>query len=120
LIGAGFETLVEPGYASEVAYLECSHKLKSVIDLIEDGCVANMESVDLEPSRVWRIRSRLAHRCLGNQGRDEARADRHRAASSLAWMLEGKVSEASFKATHARAAEHPIEEVGGKLRDMMP
>ncbi|MDE2578361.1 MAG: ketol-acid reductoisomerase [Hyphomicrobiales bacterium] len=121
LIRAGFETLVEAGYAPEMAYFECLHEVKLIVDLIYEGGIANMNySISntaeygeyvtgpriITPATKAEMKRVLDDIQTGKFTRD--------------WMLENKVNQASFKATRARAAAHPIEEVGGRLRAMMP
>ena len=79
------------------------------------------ELFGVEHRRIRRIRLRPARHHAGDQGRDEARARRHPVRPfTRDWMLENKVNQTSFKATRAKLAEHPIEQVGAKLREMMP
>ncbi|WP_374308915.1 ketol-acid reductoisomerase [Methylocella sp.] len=121
LIRAGFETLVEAGYAPEMAYFECLHEVKLIVDLIYEGGIANMNySISntaeygeyvtgpriVTPATKAEMKRVLDDIQSGKFTRD--------------WMLENKVNQTSFKATRAKAAAHPIEEVGAKLRAMMP
>jgi ketol-acid reductoisomerase len=121
LIRAGFETLVEAGYAPEMAYFECLHEVKLIVDLIYEGGIANMNySVSntaeygeyvtgpriVTPATKAEMKRVLEDIQSGKFTRD--------------WMLENKVNQTSFKATRARNAAHPIEEVGARLRAMMP
>jgi ketol-acid reductoisomerase len=121
LIRAGYETLVEAGYAPEMAYFECLHEVKLIVDLIYEGGIANMNySISntaeygeyvtgpriITPATKAEMKKILADIQSGRFARD--------------WMLENKVNQTSFKAMRARAAAHPIEEVGVKLRAMMP
>jgi ketol-acid reductoisomerase len=121
LIRAGFETLTEAGYAPEMAYFECLHEVKLIVDLIYEGGIANMNySVSntaeygeyvtgpriVTPSTKAEMKRVLEDIQSGKFTRD--------------WMLENKVNQTSFKATRARNNAHPIEEVGARLRDMMP
>jgi ketol-acid reductoisomerase len=102
LIKGGFETLVEAGYAPEMAYFECLHEVKLIVDLIYEGGIANMN---------YSITKAEMKRVL---------ADIQNGIFTRNWMLENKVNQTSFKATRAKLAQHPIEDVGAKLRDMMP
>src|SRR6187431_3449991 len=121
LIKAGFETLVEAGYAPEMAYFECLHELKLIVDLIYEGGIANMNySISnnaeygeyvtgpkiVTPETKLEMKRVLEDIQSGRFVRD--------------FMLENQVGQPSFKATRRRSAEHQIEEVGGRLRDMMP
>ncbi|MBU6373324.1 MAG: ketol-acid reductoisomerase [Alphaproteobacteria bacterium] len=121
LIRAGFETLVEAGYPPEMAYFECLHEVKLIVDLIYEGGIANMNySISntaeygeyvtgpriVTPETKAEMKRVLEDIQSGRFARD--------------WMLENKVGQPSFKARRRMAAEHPIEEVGGRLRAMMP
>jgi ketol-acid reductoisomerase len=121
LIRAGFETLTEAGYAPEMAYFECLHEVKLIVDLIYEGGIANMNySVSntaeygeyvtgpriITPATKAEMKRVLVDIQSGKFTRD--------------WMLENKVNQTSFKATRARNNAHPIEEVGARLRAMMP
>ncbi len=121
LIRAGFETLTEAGYAPEMAYFECLHEVKLIVDLIYEGGIANMNysiSNTAEygeyvtgPRIVTAATKAEMKRVL-----DDIQSGRF----SRDWMAENGAGQASFKATRRRAAEHPIEEVGKQLRAMMP
>jgi len=121
LIRNGFETLVEAGYAPEMAYFECLHEVKLIVDLIYEGGIANMnysisntaeygEYVSgprvITPATKTEMKKILQDIQTGRFTRD--------------WMLENKVNQTSFKASRARSQAHPIEQVGAKLRAMMP
>ncbi len=121
LMRAGFETLVEAGYAPEMAYFECIHEMKLIVDLIYEGGIANMNysisntaeygeylagpRVINEHSR-WAMKQILADIQAGRFAKD--------------WMLENKVNQSSFKAMRAACDAHPVEDVGKRLRAMMP
>ncbi|WP_424360674.1 ketol-acid reductoisomerase [Methylocystis parvus] len=121
LIRNGFETLVEAGYAPEMAYFECLHEVKLIVDLIYEGGIANMNySVSntaeygeyvTGPRIITPETKAEMKRCLEDIQSGKFTRD---------WMLENKVNQTSFKATRARNAAHPIEEVGARLRAMMP
>ncbi len=121
LIRAGFETLVEAGYSPEMAYFECLHEVKLIVDLIYEGGIATMNySISntaeygeyvtgpriITPDTKAEMKRVLEDIQTGKFTRD--------------WMLENKVNQTSFKAVRARNASHQIEEVGEKLRAMMP
>ncbi len=121
LIVAGFETLVEAGYAPEMAYFECLHEVKLIVDLIYEGGIANMR-YSISNTAEYGDYSR-GDRIIG----DSVKAEMKRVLEEIQsgkftreWMLECQANQPSFKAMRRRAAEHPIEEVGRKLRDMMP
>ncbi|MBL6934300.1 MAG: ketol-acid reductoisomerase [Alphaproteobacteria bacterium] len=121
LIRAGFETLVEAGYAPEMAYFECLHEVKLIVDLIYEGGIANMrysisntaEYGDLTRGPVI-IDAEVKKRM--KTVLDDIQSGRF----TKEWVLENKAGQPSFNAMRRRAAEHPIEEVGEKLRGMMP
>jgi ketol-acid reductoisomerase len=121
LIVAGFETLVEAGYAPEMAYFECLHEVKLIVDLIYEGGIANMRYSISNTAEYgdYTRGSRIVT--------DETRAEMKRVLQEIQsgnfareWMLENRVGQTSFKTMRSLAAEHGIEEVGGKLRAMMP
>lgn len=121
LVLAGFETLVEAGYAPEMAYFECLHEAKFTIDLMHAGGLTRMRQVISNTAEFGdyvvgpkiidagvrqRMREVLAHIQSGEFARD--------------WVLESAAGQPSFKARRRSAAEHPIEAVGARLRKMMP
>ncbi|MCA1940882.1 MAG: ketol-acid reductoisomerase [Caenispirillum bisanense] len=121
LIAAGFETLVEAGYAPEMAYFECLHEVKLIVDLMYEGGMANMR---------YSISNTAEYGDYVTGPRivtDETKAEMKRVLEDIQtgrftrdWMLECKAGQPSFKATRRLWAEHPIEEVGERLRAMMP
>ena len=121
LIRGGFETLVEAGYAPEMAYFECLHEVKLIVDLIYEGGIANMNYSISNTAEYGEYKS--GPRIITDETRAEMRrvlADIQSGTFTRDWMLENKVNQTSFKATRAAAAAHPIEEVGERLRGMMP
>jgi ketol-acid reductoisomerase len=121
LIQAGFETLTEAGYAPEMAYFECLHEVKLIVDLIYEGGIANMRysiSNTAEYGDYTRGVRLVTPETKAEMKRilDDIQSGRF----TRDWMLENKAGQASFKATRRRQAEHPIEEIGTKLRAMMP
>ena len=121
LIKAGFETLVEAGYAPEMAYFECLHELKLIVDLIYEGGIANMNYSISNTAEYGEYVT--GPRIVTAETKAEMKrvlADIQGGKFARDWMLENKVNQTSFKATRAKLAQHPIEEVGAKLRDMMP
>ncbi|MFO1128145.1 MAG: ketol-acid reductoisomerase [Rhodospirillales bacterium] len=121
LILAGYETLIEAGYAPEMAYFECLHEVKLIVDLIYEGGIANMRysiSNTAEYGDYTRgpriidasVKARM------KEVLDDIQAGRF----AREWMLENAAGQPSFKALRRRAAEHPIEQVGERLRGMMP
>src|SRR6202140_717131 len=121
LIRNGFETLVAAGYAPEMAYFECVHEVKLIVDLIYEGGIANMRYSVSNTAEYGEYVS--GPRVITDQTRAEMKkvlADIQSGRFTRDWMLENKVNQTSFKATRAKLAEHPIEQVGAKLREMMP
>ena len=121
LIRAGFETLVEAGYAPEMAYFECLHEVKLIVDLIYEGGIANMNYSISNTAEYGEYVT--GPRIITSETKAEMKrvlADIQSGKFTRDWMLENKVNQTSFKATRAKLAQHPIEEVGAKLRDMMP
>jgi ketol-acid reductoisomerase len=121
LIKAGFETLVEAGYAPEMAYFECLHEVKLIVDLIYEGGIANMNYSISNTAEYGEYVT--GPRIVTDETKKEMKrvlSDIQSGKFARDWMLENKVNQTSFKATRAKLAAHPIEDVGAKLRDMMP
>ncbi len=121
LITAGFETLVDAGYAPEMAYFECLHEVKLIVDLLYEGGIANMRYSISNTAEYGDYKS--GERIISDSTRKEMRAvlkDIQSGKFVRDWMLECKVNKPNFKAMRRRAAEHQIESTGKKLRDMMP
>ncbi|HEX5867377.1 MAG TPA: ketol-acid reductoisomerase [Beijerinckiaceae bacterium] len=121
LIKGGFETLVEAGYAPEMAYFECLHEVKLIVDLIYEGGIANMNYSISNTAEFGEYVT--GPRIITEETKDEMRrvlSDIQSGKFTRDWMLENRVNQTSFKATRARMAAHPIEEVGERLRGMMP
>ncbi|MFN0043072.1 MAG: ketol-acid reductoisomerase [Alphaproteobacteria bacterium] len=121
LIRAGYETLVDAGYAPEMAYFECLHEVKLIVDLIYEGGIANMNysiSNTAEYGEYTRGPRIVTKETKAEMKRilDDIQSGRF----ARDWMLENEVGQTSFKSMRRRAAAHPIEEVGEKLRAMMP
>ena len=121
LIKAGYETLTEAGYPEEMAYFECVHEVKLIVDLIYEGGLANMR---------YSISNTAEYGDYVTGPRiikPEVKAEMKRVLEDIQsgrfvrdFMLENKVGQPSFKATRRREAEHDIERVGAELRAMMP
>jgi len=121
LIKAGFETLVEAGYAPEMAYFECLHELKLIVDLIYEGGIANMNysiSNNAEygeyvtgPRVVTEDTKNAMRQCL---------KDIQTGVYAKSFILENKAGAPTLISRRRLTAEHQIEEVGAKLRAMMP
>jgi ketol-acid reductoisomerase len=121
LILAGYETLVEAGYAPEMAYFECLHEVKLIVDLIYEGGIANMRYSISNTAEYGDYTSgpRLIDDGVKARMR-EVLDDIQSGRFAKEWMLENTAGQPSFKAMRRRAAEHDIEQVGEKLRAMMP
>ncbi|MEM1385557.1 MAG: ketol-acid reductoisomerase [Pseudomonadota bacterium] len=122
LIRCGFETLVEAGYAPEMAYFECLHEVKLIVDLIYEGGIANMNYSISNTAEFGEYVS--GPRVLPY---DETKArmkaildDIQQGRFVRDWMAECKAGQPSFKAIRRNNDAHQIEEVGEKLRGMMP
>jgi ketol-acid reductoisomerase len=121
LMRAGFQTLVEAGYSPEMAYFECVHEVKLIVDLIYEGGIANM---NYSISNTAEFGEYVTGPRIVNA---ETKAEMKRVLSDIQsgrftrdWMLENRVNQTSFKAMRAKMSADPIEEVGAKLRAMMP
>ena len=121
LIRAGFETLVEGGYAPEMAYFECLHEVKLIVDLIYEGGIANMNYSISNTAEYGEYVT--GPRIVTSETKAEMKRvldDIQTGKFTRDWMLENKARQTSFKAIRARNDAHQIEEVGEKLRAMMP
>ncbi len=121
LITAGYETLVEAGYAPEMAYFECLHEVKLIVDLIYEGGIANMR-YSISNTAEYGDYSR-GSRIINDSVRAEMKRvldDIQSGRFTREWVLECQANQPNFKAMRRRAGAHPIEEVGEKLRGMMP
>jgi len=121
LIRGGFETLVEAGYAPEMAYFECLHEVKLIVDLIYEGGIANMNYSISNTAEFGEYAS--GPRIVTEETKAEMRRvlkDIQTGAFTSEWIRECKAGQPKFKATRRMNDAHPIEEVGEKLRGMMP
>ena len=121
LIQMGFETLVEAGYAPEMAYFECVHEVKLIVDLIYEGGIANMR-YSVSNTAEYGDYTR-GPRIIDESTRVKMKAvldDIQSGRFTREWVLENTAKQASFKAMRRRAAGHELEAVGEKLRAMMP
>jgi ketol-acid reductoisomerase len=121
LIRAGFETLVEAGYAPEMAYFECLHEVKLIVDLIYEGGISNMNYSISNTAEYGEYVT--GPRVVTS----ETKAEMKRVLEDIQsgrfvrdFMLENEAGQPSLKATRRRASEHEIEAVGQRLRAMMP
>ena len=121
LIRAGFETLVEAGYAPEMAYFECLHEVKLIVDLIYEGGIANMNYSISNTAEFGEYVS--GPRLINDEFRAEMKRilkDIQTGAFTSDWIRECKAGQPHFKAIRRLNDAHQIEEVGAKLRAMMP
>ncbi|MEM7776003.1 MAG: ketol-acid reductoisomerase [Pseudomonadota bacterium] len=121
LIRAGYETLTEAGYSPEMAYFECLHEVKLIVDLIYEGGIANMNYSISNTAEFGEYVS--GPRIITDETRAEMRRilkDIQTGEFTSEWMRECKAGQPKFKATRRMHDAHPIEEVGEKLRGMMP
>jgi ketol-acid reductoisomerase len=121
LIRAGFETLVEAGYAPEMAYFECLHEVKLIVDLIYEGGIANMNYSISNTAEYGEYVS--GPRLVTPETRAEMRRilrDIQTGTFTSEWIRECKAGQPRFKATRRLNDAHPIEEIGARLRAMMP
>tara|TARA_B100000212_G_scaffold309957_1_gene260685 strand:+ start:581 stop:1600 length:1020 start_codon:yes stop_codon:yes gene_type:complete len=121
LIRAGFETLTEAGYAPEMAYFECLHEVKLIVDLIYEGGIANMNYSISNTAEYGEYQS--GPRLVTEETKLEMKKilnDIQTGKFVTNWMNECKAGQPTFKAIRRLNDAHPVEEVGEKLRDMMP
>ena len=121
LIRAGYKTLVEAGYAPEMAYFECLHEVKLIVDLIYEGGIANMNYSISNTAEYGEYVS--GPRVITDETRKELRAilkDIQTGKFTSQWIQECKAGQPRFKATRRVNDAHPIEAVGENLRAMMP
>jgi ketol-acid reductoisomerase len=121
LILAGYETLTEAGYAPEMAYFECLHEVKLIVDLMYEGGMANMR-YSISNTAEYGDYTRGPRIITAETKKEMKRIldDIQSGRFARDWVLENAAGQASFKAMRRRAAEHGIEQVGEKLRAMMP
>ena len=121
LIQAGYDTLIEAGYPPEMAYFECVHEVKLIVDLIYEGGIANMRYSISNTAEYGDYVS--GPRLIDDEVKKRMKGtldDIQSGKFVKEWMLENKAGLPSFKAMRRRAAERDIEQVGEKLRGMMP
>jgi len=121
LIKNGFETLCEAGYAPEMAYFECMHEVKLIVDLLYEGGMANMRYSISNTAEYGDYVSGPRVITAETKARmKEVLKDIQSGKFVTNWISECKAGQPSFKAMRKLNAEHPIEKVGEKLRAMMP
>jgi ketol-acid reductoisomerase len=120
LVKAGFDTLVEAGYAPEIAYYECLHELKLIVDLFYQGGISYMR-YSVSDTAEFGDYTR-GKRIITEETREEMRqilAEVQTGEFAKEWILENQAGRPVFNALRRLEAEHPIEEVGKKLRSLM-
>ncbi len=121
LMKAGFDTLVEAGYSPEMAYFECVHEMKLIVDLINEGGFAKMRYSISNTAEYGDYRT--GKRIVTEETRKEMKKILNEIQTGVfasEWMIENKAGRnAKFLATRRVEAEHPVETVGAKLRKMM-
>ncbi|MFW2830547.1 ketol-acid reductoisomerase [Sphingomonas sp. ID0503] len=121
LIQAGFETLVEAGYAPEMAYFECLHETKLIVDLLYEGGIANMRYSISNTAEYGDIT--IGPRIITEETKKEMKrvlADIQSGRFVKNFVLDNRAGQPELKAARKAAAAHQIEQVGGELRAMMP
>ena len=121
LIQAGFETLVDAGYSPEMAYFECLHEVKLIVDLIYEGGLANMRYSVSNTAEYGDLTR--GPRVINEQVRESMRKllkDIQSGAFADEWMAECEAGKERFKQLESESMHHPIEQVGRELRAMMP
>jgi ketol-acid reductoisomerase len=121
LVKAGFETLVEAGYAPEMAYFECLHELKLIVDLMYEGGIANMNYSISNNAEYGEYVT--GPKVINEESRWAMREALHNIQTGVyakKFILEGQTNYPEMTAHRRNNAAHPIEEVGGRLRSMMP
>lgn len=121
LIQAGFETLVEAGYAPEMAYFECLHEVKLIVDLIYEGGITNMR-YSISNTAQYGDLTRGPRVVTGETKKEMKKilGEIQDGIFAKEWMLECKANKPSFNALTKKGEKHQIEEVGARLRAMMP
>ncbi|MCK5503706.1 MAG: ketol-acid reductoisomerase [Thermodesulfovibrionia bacterium] len=121
LIMAGYETLVEAGYAPEMAYFECLHEVKLIVDLLYEGGISDMR-YSISNTAQYGDLTRGPRVITGETKKDMKKILTEIQSGEFAreWMLECKANKPVFNALTKSGEQHPIEEVGARLRGMMP
>ena len=121
LIKKGFETLVEAGYPAEMAYFECLHEVKLIVDLIYEGGIANMNySISNTAEYGEYVSGKKIIDDKTKERMKEVLKDIQSGKFTKLWMDENKIGQKNFLRMRKELSEHPIEKVGEKLRAMMP
>ncbi|MDR2451217.1 MAG: ketol-acid reductoisomerase [Candidatus Accumulibacter sp.] len=121
LIKTGFETLVAAGYAPEMAYFECLHEVKLIVDLIYEGGIANMNySISNNAEFGEYLTGPEIINASSREAMKKALKRIQNGEYAKAFIQEGGINYPSMTASRRLMAEHPVEKVGSQLRDMMP
>jgi ketol-acid reductoisomerase len=122
LIKNGYETLVEAGYSPEMAYFECVHEVKLIVDLIYEGGIANMNYSISNTAEYgeYMTGKKIIDKKITKEKMKEVLKDIQSGKFAKQWMDENKNGQKNFLKMRKELAEHPIEKVGKKLRDLMP
>ncbi|MFM7673402.1 MAG: ketol-acid reductoisomerase, partial [Candidatus Fonsibacter sp.] len=121
LIKKGFETLVEAGYSPEMAYFECLHEVKLIVDLIYEGGIANMNySISNTAEYGEYVSGKKIIDDKTKERMKEVLKDIQSGKFTKLWMDENKIGQKNFLRMRKELSEHPIEKVGEKLRALMP
>ena len=121
LIKNGYETLVEAGYSSEMAYFECVHEVKLIVDLIYEGGIANMNySISNTAEYGEYVSGKKVIDSKTKERMKEILKDIQSGKFAKQWMDECKNGQKNFLKMRKELSEHPIEKVGKKLRELMP
>ncbi|HEY4600475.1 MAG TPA: ketol-acid reductoisomerase [Cerasibacillus sp.] len=121
LVKAGFETLVEAGYQKEVAYFECLHELKLIVDLMYEKGIAGMR-YSISDTAQWGdfVSGPRVINAETKERMKEVLVDIQSGKFAKGWILENQANRAEFNSINNREKQHPIEVVGKELRQMMP
>ena len=121
LIQAGFETLTEAGYQPEIAYFECMHELKLIVDLLYEGGFAGMRDAVSDTAEFGDLtRGRKVVGPEVEAAMKKILEDVRSGEFAREWVLENRAGTPVLQSERARQSRHPIEEVGSRLREMMP
>jgi ketol-acid reductoisomerase len=121
LIRAGYETLVEAGYPPEMAYFECLHEVKLIVDLIYEGGIANMRySISNTAEYGDMTRGRRVVTDETRKAMKQILSDIQSGKFADEWMTEYRCGLPHFRELRKEAEKHPIEDVGARLRGLMP
>ena len=121
LIKNGYETLVEAGYSPEMAYFECVHEVKLIVDLIYEGGIANMNYSISNTAEYGEYVS--GKKIIDSKTKETMKAilkDIQSGKFAKQWMDECKKGQKNFLKMRKELSDHPIEKVGKELRDLMP